>query len=116
MIDENLMWFPSPDLYIGRDDPDYIQTVAGLSLERVIELVQARATEDGEWAIANGRVGPDNRNEPKMRQMMAFAADAKNIEQALDYIYKAQTEKTSTVDDVCRELAKASQWAVSVSQ
>jgi hypothetical protein len=114
MIDENLMWFPDPDLYIGRDHADYTQTVAGLSLERVVELVQARANEDGEWAIANGRVGEDNRNEPKMRKMMAFAADAKNIEQALDYIYKAQTEKTSTVDDVCRELAKASQWAASL--
>lgn len=116
MNDENLMWFPDPDLYVGRDDPDYTQTVKDLPLERVIELVQTRATEDGEWGIANGRVGPNNRSEPKMRRMMEFASDPKNIEQALDYIYKEGTADERTVDFVCRELAKASQWAASVPQ
>lgn len=112
--DENLMWFPDDLVYQGRDDPDYTQVVRGLALERIVELVQARATEDGEWAIANGRVGHNNRSEPTMRRMMEFASDPKNIEQALDYIYKAQTEGESTVDHICRELAKAARWAANV--
>lgn len=101
-----LIWFPG--VYHGRDTEEYTQNIAPLTLDQVVELVQKRAREDGEYCIANGMVGPNNESEPKMRAMMAFVSDPKNIEQCLDYIYKEGTHEERTVDFVCRDLANAS--------
>lgn len=112
IVKEELIWFPLDEVYESRKTVDYDSHILGLSLERIIELVQRRAREDGEWAIANGMVGEDNKNEPKMREMMAFVSDPKNIEQAVTYIRKKNTEAETTVDFICRDLAMASMWAV----
>lgn len=116
IVKEELIWFPVDEVYESRKTVDYDRPIKDMPLGEIIELVQRRATEDGEWCIANGMVGPDNRNEPKMRDMMAFVSDPKNIEQAVDYIYKEGTADERTVDFVCRDLGKASLWAATVKQ
>jgi hypothetical protein len=78
--------------------------VADVTTEALIELVQKRAKEDGEWAIENGFVGPNNENEPLMREMMKWVSDPKNITQCAD------ANPDETVDWVCRDLANASKW------
>lgn len=103
------IWFPG--IYGGRTDAEYTQKVSELllELEVLIERVQKRANEDGEWAIANGFVG---NNEDKMRRMMAFVADEQNIRQCIEHIRKEGSETERTVDWVCRELANASKWVI----
>lgn len=101
------IWFPG--IYGGRTTEEYTIPLSSVSITRLIELVQLRAAEDGEWAIANGFVGD---NEPKMRRMMAFVSDEKNIRQCLAHIDKEGKTAERTVDWVCRELANASKWMV----
>lgn len=116
IVKEELIWFPLDEAYESRKTVDYDCPILGLSLEDIIERVQRRAKEDGEFCIENGMVGPNNESEPKMRRMMAFVGDPKNIEQAVDYIYKEGKAKERTVDYICRDLGKASLWAASVKK
>ena len=102
-IQENeIIWFPG--IYDVREG-DYLEIAGSITRERLIELVQKRATEDGEWAIENGFVGD---HENKMRKMMAFVSNEKHIIQCIEYGSNA----AETVDWICRDLANASKWAV----
>lgn len=98
ITEEQNIWFPG--IYGGREG-DYAKLVADIPEDHVVELVQQRAKEDGEWAIKTDRVGDD---EDKMRKMMAWVSDEKNIRQCL----KANPDET--VDWVCRDLANATKW------
>lgn len=90
--DQNI-WFPG--IYNGREDI-YAEPARGFDRDELIVLVQARAQEDGEWSIANNRVG----GRPEfMRKMMAWVSDPKNIIQCYE------TNPDKTVDWICRELA-----------
>lgn len=103
------IWYPG--VYHGRVfDEQYQQKVADISLVDLVELVQKRAKEDGEWAIENDHVGD---NEDKMRKMMAWVSDPVNIEQCADYILRGGM--TESVDWLCRDLANASRWVGSSS-
>lgn len=100
--DHETIWFPG--IYGGRSTEEYTQTAGSISVEQLIELVQKRAEEDGNWCIDNGFVGD---NEDAMRKMMEFVSDEKHILQCLKYGDNA----TETVDWICRDLANASKWA-----
>lgn len=100
IVAEQTIWFPGLD-YVGRED-DYAKRASEVigegGREKLIELVEQRAREDGEWAIENSRVG----GRPEfMRKMMAWVSDPKNIIQC----YESRLEYDSTVDWICRELA-----------
>lgn len=105
ILQEETIWFPG--VYAGRQG-DYAKQARDVPIEQLIELVQTRAKEDGEWAIANGFVGE---NEANMRKMIEFVSDEKNIRQCVDYVLKEKTGVDITVDWVCRDLANASKWA-----
>lgn len=92
------IWFPG--IYGGRKGV-YAKYASDIPREELVELVQKRAKEDGEWTIENGFVG---NNEATMRKMMAWVSDEKNIIQC----YEANLD--STVDWLCRDLANASKW------
>lgn len=104
--EQEIIWYPG--IYGGRTDAEYTQIATHLNFEDLVELVQKRAQEDGQWAIDNGFVGD---NEDNMRRMMAFVSDEKNIRQAIEYILKEGTEEERTVDFVCRDLANGSKYA-----
>lgn len=108
IIEEQVIWFPG--IYDGRTDEEYTKIVADVTQVELINLVQKRAQEDGQWAIDNGHVGD---NEDKMRKMMEFVSDMKNINQCIDHIFKEGMQTERTVDWVCRDLANASKWAAS---
>lgn len=91
------IWFPGH--YGGSPDEEYAQRSTDISEEKLIELVQRRAKEDGEWAIKNEHVG----NEELMRKMMAWASDPKIIIQC----YGVHLDTAPTVDWICRHLAVA---------
>jgi len=113
VIQQETIWFPDiSGIYKGRMDSDYTKLVADISVDDLIELVQKRAQEDGEWAIANGHVGEHNEHEDKMRRMMEWVSKLENIKQCVEHIYKDGLENKRTVDFVCRDLANASKWAV----
>jgi hypothetical protein len=107
ITEEMTIWFPG--IYGGRTDDKYTQLACHIPAIDLVILVQDRAQEDGEWAITNGFVG---NNEDKMRRMMAWVSDEKNIEQCVEHIRKEKLENLRTVDFVCRELANASKWSV----
>lgn len=107
ITEEKTIWYPG--IYGGRTEGEYAKKVADVLVNRTIELVQQRAKEDGEWAIATGHVG---NNEDKMRRMMAFVSDENNIMQCLAHIGKEEMTTERTVDWVCRDLANASKWVV----
>jgi len=109
ITEEQTIWFPG--IYGGRTDPEYTQPVAELLLELdvLIERVQKRAKEDGEWCIENDFVG---KNEDKMRRMMNWVSDETNIRQCVEHIRKEGMELKRTVDWVCRDLANGSKWGV----
>lgn len=98
ITEDQTIWYPG--IYNGRKG-DYEDAANSIPQERLIELVQRRAKEDGEWAIENGFVG---NNEDKMRWMMAWVSNPVNITQC------AEANPTETVDWVCRDLANASKW------
>lgn len=104
------IWYPG--IYGGRTDEEYTQVAMHLNFADLVQLVQIRAKEDGEWVIANGLVGPNNENEDKMRRFMAFVSDETNIRQCVDHIHKDGLDHVRTVDWVCRDLANASKWMV----
>lgn len=114
IVEEQIMWFPV-NTYRGRDTAEYKQPVRDLDIDVIYELVKKRVAEDGEWLIANEKVGEGNQNEEKMRRMMAFASAEKNILQAVDYSLLEHGGKDS-VDDICRELAVASRWAAGIKK
>lgn len=101
ITEETTIWFPG--IYRGREG-DYAKTVGELEDDRVIDLVRERVKDDGEWAIANDRVGD---NADVMRKMMAWAGDPKNIAQCLEHVYAEENAHIRTVDWVCRDLANA---------
>jgi hypothetical protein len=105
-----LIWFPG--IYHGRSDGQYGLKATDVPIDEIIELVQQRAQDDGEWSIDNGFVGPNNESEPKMRRMMAFVADEKNIRQCVEHIRAGNSPENATVDWVCRDLANASKVMV----
>lgn len=105
VIEEQVIWYPG--IYGGRTTEEYTQIANNVPVDEIYELVRKRAEEDGEWAIANDRVGG---HEQKMRDMMAFVSDEKNILQALDHLVLSGVEQS--VDFVCRDLANASSWAI----
>jgi len=107
ITEDQTIWFPG--VYNGRQG-DYAQLVSDVSLNELTELVQKRAQEDGEWAIANGHVGENNENEDTMRKMMAWVSDSVNIQQCVGHILKNKADTTTTVDWVCRDLANGSKW------
>lgn len=100
--EHSIIWFPVNEVYEGREGP-YAQRASDIRSDELVELVQKRAQEDGEWAIENGHVGE---NEDMMRQMMAWVSRRETIIQCAD----ANLDKGVTVDWVCRELAQASQF------
>jgi hypothetical protein len=93
------IWFPG--IYGGRSTEEYTQTAGSIPVEQVVELVQKRADEDGNWVIDNGFVG---NNEDKMRKMMEWVSREKNIRQCVE------ANPDETVDWICRDLANASKW------
>jgi hypothetical protein len=103
IVAEKTIWFPG-FFYNGREG-DYAKPVVELSDEKIVELVQKRAEEDGTWAIENGHVG---QNENIMRKMMAWVSKRENIIQALEHIHAENMHTERTVDWLCRELANAS--------
>lgn len=109
IVPEQTIWFPG--IYGGRTDAEYTQPVGELlfEIQVIVERVQRRAQEDGEWAIANGFVGD---NEDKMRRFMEWVSDETNIRQCVEHIRKEGMEMERTVDFVCRDLANASKWSV----
>jgi hypothetical protein len=95
---ETTIWFPG--IYNGREG-DYALISSDIPEAKLIELVQQRAHEDGEWAIQNDFVGD---NEDIMRKMMAWVSDPKNIKQCME------ANPNETVDWICRDLANGSKW------
>jgi hypothetical protein len=110
MTGEKNIWFPGVfEEYEGRTDGLYANSIAEIPELGLIQLVQTRAKEDCEWVIANDHaVG----NEDKMRRLMDFVSDEKNILQAMNHVYKENMQKERTVDWLCRELANASKVMV----
>lgn len=107
---EEVIWHPELDsLYNGRQDVIYLQIAMYMNFDKLIELVQARAKEDGEWAIENNLVGD---NEDRMRRMMEWVSDETHIRQCVEHLHKNGRDDTATVDWVCRELANASKMSV----
>lgn len=104
LTEDQTIWFPG--IYNGREG-DYAKTLSEVTQVELLNLVQQRAQEDGEWAIDNGFVGDD---EDKMRKMMAWVSDLDNINQCVDHINKEGLLDQRTVDFVCRDLANASKW------
>lgn len=104
---EQTIWFPGA--YEGRTDEKYTQIATHVNFDVLVQLVQTRAQEDGEWAIRNHLVGD---NEDKMRRFMAFVSDEKNIRQCVEHIRKEGRDHEVTVDWVCRDLANASKWMI----
>lgn len=100
IVEDQTIWFPG--FYRGLQGP-YAQPAGAISREKLVDLVQARATIDGEWTIANGLVGVDGVNEPLMRKMMEWVSRPQNIIQC----YEANLEYGPTVDWICRHLAEA---------
>lgn len=86
-----------PEIYDGRkgvyDTPARVYTD-----DKLVELVQKRAQEDGEWTIAQGLVGE---NEKLMRKMIEWVSRQDVILQC------RAANPEETVDDICRELASA---------
>lgn len=107
MNEAETIWFPG--IYHGRTSAEYLELVSDITIDELIQRVQKRAEEDGEWAISNGFVGD---NEEKMRRMMAWVSEETNIRQAFEYIFQEGSEKERTVDYVCRDLANGSKYAV----
>lgn len=99
IIAEENIWFPGPDaIYQGRQS-DYGRIASHILEEQLIELVQKRAQEDGEYAIVeNGLIGD---KEDLMRQMIGWVSEPRNITQCAD----AHLVYGVTVDWVCRNLA-----------
>lgn len=111
IVAEQTIWFPGlPDVtYRGREDEDYTQLAAEAPFEMLVLLAQERAKEDGEWLIAHDLVGD---NEEKMRKMMEFVSDRRNIGQCLEHIFAEGKDNERTVDWLCRDLANASKVMV----
>lgn len=107
IVEHQTIWYPG--IYAPRTDGEYNSLVADVEIDTIIELVQQRAHDDGEWAIKSGHVGE---NEDKMRRFMAFVSEEKNVRQCVEHIYAEKQEKHRTVDWVCRELANASKVMV----
>lgn len=105
ITEEQTIWYPG--IYGGRTDSNYIKPIADIPMDDLIDLVQKRAEEDGQWAIDNGHVG---NNEDSMRKMMAFVSDPKNITQCVAHIRREGAENERSVDWVCRDLANASKY------
>jgi hypothetical protein len=103
IIENQTIWFPG--IYEGRQG-DYAKHISEVMDEDLFRLVQERAKEDGEWAIANGHVGENNENELTMRLMMKWVSDPNNIRQC----FEAHIVENPTVDWICRDLANASKW------
>lgn len=99
IVEHQTLWYPG--FYVPRTDGDWDKIASNLPFSRVLELVQTRASQDGEWTIEQGKVGD---NEEKMRKMMAWVSRKDNIRQCID----ANLDKGFTVDQVAHELAHAS--------
>lgn len=99
IVEHQTLWYPG--IYVPRTDGDWDKAASSLPFARVVELIQTRASQDGEWTLENEKVGG---NEEKMRKMMAWVSRKDNIRQCID----ANFEKGVTVDWVARELAYAS--------
>lgn len=106
ITEEQTIWYPG--IYAGRTEEEFLLHVSQVSVETIVDVVQKRAEKDGEWTIANGRVGD---NEDKMRRMMAWVSDERNIRQCVNHIYTEKQERQRTLDWVCREMANASKWS-----
>lgn len=98
IVKNQIIWFPG--IYSGRSGV-YAQPAREQSIETLIELVQRRAQEDGEWSIVNGRVG---QNKDIMHKMMEWVSRPDNITQCFN------ANPNETVDWICRDLANGSKW------
>lgn len=116
IVAEQVIWFPDEDVYYGRQSDEYTQFLKDTPLAMVIELVQKRAKEDGEWAITNNMVGENNVHEARMRWMMGFVSSEKMIKQCVNHVFTEGLEAECSVDYVCRDLATASNWAVKAKE
>lgn len=90
----------TPMDYHGSADPEYHRPHREFPEEAAVVMIQKRAEQDGQWAIDNAIVGP---NENKMRVMMEFVKDQKMIRQALGHRHNLE----QSLDFVCRDLALA---------
>lgn len=101
MTKEQNMWFPG--IYHGREDDAYTQLAGHIPEEQLVNLVQQRIQEDGQWCIDNGLVGD---NADVMRAMMKWASTPSNITQCLS----SNLDQGPSVDWICRDLANAAKW------
>lgn len=96
IVKEQTVWYPGLD-YAPR--PGIYDTPARVYTDdKLVELVQKRAEEDGEWTITHGLVGE---NEELMRKMMEWVSRRDVILQC------RESNPDETVDGICRELANA---------
>jgi hypothetical protein len=121
------IWYPG--IYGGRRTEPWTSSIEELEDDEIVDLVQQRASEDGEWAIENGFVGENNEHEPLMRKMMEWVSDEKNIRQCIEATRKEESRRMAqhklqadpddedgdefeprTVDYICRDLANGSKW------
>lgn len=91
-------------IYRGRKDYDIY--AGSMPMERIVEIVQQRAEEDGEWCIKNNLIG---NNEPKMRRMMSYVSNPSNIKRCIKYTSMAHP--LLSIDFICRDLANTSRLA-----
>lgn len=103
IVKEQTIWCPG--VYEGRTEPEYTKVLGQVSTVQLIEIVQRRAKEDGEWIIEHDLI-----EENRMRKMMAWVSDPDNIRKSAEIIYRAGSMEKRTVDYICRDLANASNW------
>lgn len=108
ITEKEVIWYPGP-VYDGRQDILYTQIATQMNFDELVELVQTRAKEDGEWTIENNLVGD---SEDRMRRMIAWISNEKHIRQCVEHLHKDGRDHVATVDWVCRELADASKLSV----
>lgn len=100
IVPEENMWYPGPEaLYTGKTDP-YSLEAHRATADELVQMVQERAQEDGEWVIENGLYAG---KEELMRKMIEWVSRPDVIVQCAD----ANLDKGVSVDWVCRELANA---------
>jgi hypothetical protein len=103
-MSEKNVWYPGLDYEAPKGD--YEIKVNDVEVDVLLELVQTRIEQDGQWAIDNDRVGG---KELKMRRMIDWATNHQNIHQCVEQIFKEGAEDEKTVGWVCREMTTAAQ-------
>ena len=97
----------TPGIYHGLQDEPFTTRVTSMEVKKVIQIVQMRAHEDGQWCIDMDLVGD---NQDKMLRMIDFVSDPTHIVDALEH-YIRESRNDLTIDYLCRDLANSSKWA-----